>query len=120
MPQARNREALPVLLGGKQEIPNMTGTTTSASGSNNNAGGAYTAPEAPKQRAAEAIKDRVAAAREWAGDAADSAREWAAERGDQIKTAVSDEPTLVIGVSAAAALVIGLAAGIFIGRLTAD
>ncbi len=98
----------------------MTGTVPPPGASKSPTGGAYAAPEPPKQTPADAIKDKVAAARDWAGDAAGSARDWAAERGDKIKAAVTEEPAMVIGISAASAFAIGIVVGLFVGRLTAD
>jgi ElaB/YqjD/DUF883 family membrane-anchored ribosome-binding protein len=76
-------------------------------------------PEAAR-KPAEAIKEGIASARDWAGDTAQTARTWAAERAEKVKTVVADEPTLVIGISAALAFAVGLTAGLLLGRMTAD
>ncbi|MEI9890879.1 MAG: hypothetical protein WDN45_10170 [Caulobacteraceae bacterium] len=55
---------------------------------------------------------------------ADAARDWAMKRAESAKDAAQqlheDKPLLVLSVSAGTALALGLLAGFFIGRATAD
>ena len=100
----------------------MTQTTTghAAASSATQPNGGSGAGGSTTRAAADAIREGVGAAKEWAGDKAQIARTWAAGRTDQIRDAVTDEPVMVIGVSAAVAFAAGLAAGLLVGRLTAD
>ncbi len=71
-----------------------------------------------------ALTDKVNAMRDQVQQSADAARDWAMKRAESAKDAAQqlheDKPLLVLSVSAGTALALGLLAGFFIGRATAD
>jgi ElaB/YqjD/DUF883 family membrane-anchored ribosome-binding protein len=71
-----------------------------------------------------ALTDRVNAVRDQVQQSADAARDWAKKQAGSAAEAAkqlhAERPVLVISVSAATALVVGLTAGFIIGRATAD
>jgi ElaB/YqjD/DUF883 family membrane-anchored ribosome-binding protein len=80
-----------------------------------------------KDTAAETLStltDRVNAVRDQVQHQAEVARDWAKKQAEQAADAAkqlhAERPVLVISVSAATALLVGLAAGFVIGRATAD
>jgi ElaB/YqjD/DUF883 family membrane-anchored ribosome-binding protein len=80
-----------------------------------------------KDTAAETLStltDRVNAVRDQVQHSAEAARDWAKKQAESTAEAAkqlhAERPVLVISVSAATALVVGLAAGFVIGRATAD
>jgi ElaB/YqjD/DUF883 family membrane-anchored ribosome-binding protein len=80
-----------------------------------------------KDTAAETLStltDKVNAARDQVQQSAEAARDWAMKQADHAaqsaKQLQAERPVLVLSVSAATALVVGLAAGFVIGRATAD
>jgi ElaB/YqjD/DUF883 family membrane-anchored ribosome-binding protein len=80
-----------------------------------------------KDTAAETLStltDRVNAARDQVQHSAEAARDWAKKQAESTAEAAkqlhAERPLLVISVSAATALAVGLAAGFVIGRATAD
>jgi hypothetical protein len=66
------------------------------------------------------LKERGAAVRDQVADSAEAVRLWAGEQALAAKRTAAEKPVLVVSLSAATALAIGLAAGFVLGRATAD
>ena len=72
----------------------------------------------------QALTDKVNAMRDQMQQSADAAKDWATKQAGAAKDAAqqlhAERPLVVLSVSAGAALAVGLVAGFFIGRATAD
>jgi len=66
------------------------------------------------------LKERGAAVRERVADTADVVRDWAVDQAAAAKKTASEKPVLVVSVSAATALAVGLALGFVLGRASND
>ncbi len=66
------------------------------------------------------LRERGAAVRDHVANSADAVRDWAGDQALAAKRVAADKPVLVVSLSAATALAIGLAVGFVLGRATDD
>lgn len=85
----------------------------------NGTGEALKAAAAAGEAASSIISDKFTAAREQAKQSAEAARDWAARQAAAAKLTAAEKPVLVVSLSAATALAVGLALGFVLGRATA-